>query len=324
MSKVVLVTGGAGYIGSHVCQHLEKQGYTPVTYDNLQGGHRSSVQFGPFVYGNIHDVNALVKTINTYKPSAIFHFASSINVRQSLIDPALYYDNNVVGTLRVLEAMVQTGLRSLIFSSTASVYGPPKYTPIDEAHPKAPTHPYGKSKYIVELMLQDFEKAHGIHSVCLRYFNAAGADPEGKIGEAHFPETHLIPLVIQTALGIRTCLDIYGNSYPTPDGTAIRDYIHVVDLAEAHLKALEWVIKKNESIQLNLGTGSGYSIQEVLQTAERVIGKKINTSLQAPSPDAAILIASSALAKETLNWYPKHSSLENIITTALAWHKKFL
>ncbi|MBM3207213.1 MAG: UDP-glucose 4-epimerase GalE [Chlamydiae bacterium] len=320
--NTILVTGGAGYIGSHVCKALSEAGLTPITYDNFQGGHRWAVQFGPLIEGDIHDTEKLKKTLDLYQPAAVFHLASSINVRESLSDPLKYYHNNVQGTLSLLKAMVESGTTNIVFSSTASVYGNPLETPLKEDHPKRPLHAYGKSKYMVELLLEDFEKAYGIKSVVMRYFNACGADKDGLIGEAHSPETHLIPLVIQTALRQKECLDIYGDTYPTFDGTAIRDYIHVSDLADAHLKALYFLIEKKESLRVNLGTETGFSIRQIIETVEAISGKKVRTNICAPSPDACCLVASSKLANEKLKWYPKNSTIENIIETALAWHTK--
>lgn len=318
----ILVTGGAGYIGSHVCKALAQAGYTPITYDNLKGGYRWAVKWGPFIQNDILNTEALCSVFEQYSPLAVFHLASSINVRESLQDPGKYYHNNVCGTLSLLQAMVRCRISYLVFSSTASIFGNPHYVPMDENHPKAPLHAYGKSKYMVELMLEDFQKAHGLCSAALRYFNAAGADKEGEIGEAHVPETHLIPLVIQTALGQREALDIYGANYNTEDGTAVRDYIHVYDLALAHIKALEWLIANKKSLQVNLGTGQGYSIKQVIESVQQISGKKVMSRISAPSPDAACLVANPSKAFEILHWKPQHSSLEQIVESALGWHTK--
>lgn len=318
----VLVTGGAGYIGSHVCKVLAAYGYIPVTYDHLQGGHSWAIKWGPFVQDDIHNTDGLCAAFRKYQPIAVFHLASSINVRESLVNPAKYYHNNVAGSLSLLQAMTLCQVPHLVFSSTASIYGNPNYLPLDEKHSKAPLHAYGKSKYMVEFMLEDFFRSHGLCSAALRYFNAAGADSESEIGEAHDPETHLIPLVIHTALQKRASLDIYGTNYNTEDGTAVRDYIHVCDLAEAHIKALEWLIHNKRNLQVNLGTGQGYSIRKVIETVETISGKKVASNPSPPSPDAASLVADPSLAFEILQWKPRFSSLSHIVETALNWHSK--
>lgn len=318
----VIVTGGAGYIGSHVCKALALQGYYPITYDNLISGHRSSVRWGPLIEGSIHDIEHLCLVCKTYDPVAVFHLASYINVRESLIDPGKYYHNNTQGTLCVLQAIIKSGVKKMIFSSTGSIFGHSVSELIDEKHPRAPLHPYGKSKLMAEMIIEDFARLHSIHTMCLRYFNACGADSSAEIGEAHLPETHLIPLVIQTALGKRDALEIYGDSYPTPDGTAIRDYIHVSDLADAHIKALEWLITTQASISLNIGTGSGYSVLQIIGAVESITRKKIPKIIKEAAADSPLLIASPALANEILKWHPKHSTLSNIIQTAWLWHTK--
>lgn len=319
-SRPVLVTGGAGFIGSHVCKMLAHSGFTPITYDNFQGGHRWAVRFGPLIEADIHDAEAMKHAIQKYQPIAVFHLASSINVRESLVNPGKYYHNNVIGTLSLLEAMKESDTKFLVFSSTASIFGNPDYIPIDENHPKKPLHAYGKSKYMVEQILEEYQRAHGITSACLRYFNACGADVDGQIGEAHDPETHLIPLVIETALGKRSHISIYGDDYDTEDGTAIRDYIHVTDLAEAHIKALEYLIATKKSFQANLGTGTGYSIKQVIKAVENISGKKVAIQQGPKSPDAACLIASPHQANDLLKWSARHSHLDHIIETALRWH----
>ncbi len=318
----ILVTGGAGYIGSHVCKALYEKGFIPVTFDNFEAGHKWAVQWGPLLEGDIHNEVHVMEALESYKPLAVFHLAASTSVRESLVNPEKYYHNNVIGTLKLLTCMVKANVKKLIFSSTASIFGNPDYVPIDESHIHSPIHAYGKSKYMVELMLKDWERTYGLRSVCLRYFNACGADKSAVVGEAHYPETHLVPLVIQAALKQKTHIDIFGTQYQTKDGTAIRDYIHVSDLATAHLQALDWLIKNEASIQLNLGTGQGYSVKEVIQAVEKITGKSVDQSICPPSPDADRLIASPTLANEKLNWYPIHSSLENIIQTALLWHEK--
>lgn len=321
----ILVVGGAGYIGSHVCKALSESSYVPVTFDNLSTGHAESVQFGPFVHGDIQDETALLEALNHYQPKAVIHLASLINVRDSIVNPALYYEKNLLGTLSLLKAMVKANVFDFVFSSTAAIYGSPQYVPIDENHPKLPLNAYGKTKWAIEGMLEDFSRAYGINFVTLRYFNACGADPEGRIGEAHAPETHLIPLAIQTALGLKPLLQIYGNDYPTPDGTAIRDYVHVLDLASAHLQALYHLARHRTSLQVNLGTGTGYSVRQIIDTVVAHTGKSIQTQILPRLPhDSPLLIADPSLAHKTLNWKPLHSSLSNIISSAYTWHQNQL
>lgn len=319
--RAILVTGGAGYIGSHVCKALLAAGFLPVTYDNLSKGHRWAVKWGPLIEADIHDRVALQKAFQKYGPIAVIHLASFINVRESLVDPGKYYHNNVAGSLSLIEEMCASGIKRLVFSSTASVYGAPQYLPIDEKHPKNPLHAYGKSKHMVEEMLKDFFVSHCLSSLSLRYFNASGADATGEIGEAHDPETHLVPLVLLTALKKRAQLTIYGNDYPTPDGTAIRDYIHVTDLAEAHVKAVQYLLAHEICTQLNLGTGQGYSVQELIRAVEKVTGRSVKAELGKKSPDSPVLVADATKAQETLDWKPNHSDLETIIQTAWRWHE---
>lgn len=317
----VVVVGGAGYIGSHVCQELYENGLTPVVFDDMSGGHPWAVKWGPFIQGSIHDTAALKKVFEEYKPIGVMHFASFIDVRESLKNPGKYYHNNLSGTLSLLQAMVESGILTLIFSSSAAVYGIPAQVPIEEDHPKAPLSPYGRSKWMAEEMLQDFFRAHGLASVSLRYFNAAGADMGGLIGEAHNPETHLIPLLLLTALKKRPHLSLFGTDHNTPDGTPIRDYIHVMDLAEAHFKALEWLLKNRQATALNVGTGMGHSVREVIAAAEKTTGVKIPMEIGPRSPgDPPILVACSKKAKALLSWEPKYSSLNTILQSAWKWH----
>jgi UDP-glucose-4-epimerase GalE len=317
----VIVVGGAGYIGSHVCQKLAEAGYLPVVYDNLSTGHAWAVQFGPLVQGDLEDEWALLTMLDKYRPEAVIHMASLINVRDSIVSPGLYYEKNLFGTLTLLKAMVRVGIFDLVFSSTAAIYGAPRYTPIDEDHPKAPLNAYGKTKWAVEGMLEDFSHAHGLRFAALRYFNACGADPKGALGEAHEPETHLIPLVIRAALGLQERLAIYGDDYPTTDGTAIRDYVHVVDLADAHLKALSYLFENKRSLQVNLGTGAGYSVRQVIDAIERHSQKKVPVEIVPRlAHDSPVLVADPTLAKKTLHWRPRLSDLPTIIATAWAWH----
>jgi UDP-arabinose 4-epimerase len=319
------VSGGAGYIGSQVCKHLKESGYIPVTLDNLSQGHLWSVQWGPLVQADIQDERKVKEAIHTFKPIAAIHLASSINVRDSLRDPFFYYENNVTATLQFLKTLTECGVTNFVFSSSAAVYGQPTTVPIPEEHLKLPLHPYGKSKLMVEEMLQDLSRAHGMRFAALRYFNAAGADLEGKIGEAHDPETHLIPLAILAALGLRPSLKIFGRDFPTPDGTAIRDYIHVQDLAAAHLKALLWILSEKKNLIVNLGTGTGHSVKEVIDAVEKITGRKIPLE-ESPrvAEDPTALVANATKAKKLLEWEPRYSSLETIIETACSWHQKHL
>jgi len=316
----VLVVGGAGYIGSHVCKALSDAGITPVTFDNLSTGHSWAVQYGPFIQGDLEDDLDFI--FQKYPIKAVLHLASLINVRDSIVNPALYYEKNLIGTLSLLKAMRGAGVLHLVFSSTAAIYGAPQSIPIDELHPKRPLNAYGKTKWAIEGMLEDFSHAYGLKFAALRYFNACGADPSGKIGEAHEPETHLIPLVIRTALGLQNSLQIYGNNYPTPDGTAIRDYVHVLDLASAHLKALDYLLNTGESLQVNLGTGSGYSVQEIIDEVALFSQREIRTEiLPRLDHDSPILVADPTVAKKILKWNPEYSDLPNIISSAWNWQQ---
>lgn len=325
LTRVVLVTGGAGYIGSHVCKCLHAAGFLPVVLDNFSQGHRSAVRWGPLIEAAIDGAKAVAQAIRQYKPIGVIHLASSINVRDSIRDPLFYYENNVIATLRLLEILRGEGVRHFVFSSSAAVYGQPKTLPIHEDHEKMPLHPYGKSKLIVEEVLRDLSAAHGVRFAALRYFNAAGADPDGEIGEAHNPETHLIPLAILSALGKRGPFKIFGRDFPTADGTAVRDYIHVTDLAEAHLAALLWILREDQNLTLNLGTGQGYSVQQVLDEVGRIVGKAVPVEEGARVPeDPTALVADPTRANSVLGWEPRYSDLPTIIETALAWHDKSL
>ncbi len=313
----VLVVGGAGYIGSHTCKALSQKGYTPIVYDNLQNGHKWAAKFGPLVVGDLHDGPFLDQTFKTYKPVAVLHFASSIDCRASMNQPALYYRNNVAGSLNLLDAMQKNGVLKLVFSSTAAVYGFPESETIAESHPCKPVNVYGNTKWMVEQMIHDFEKAHGFSAVIVRYFNAAGADPDGELGEAHNPETHLIPLAIQTALEKQAHLNVFG------DGSAIRDYIHVSDLAAAHVKALEWLLSDKGPMTFNLGTGTGYSLNDVLEMVEKVAQRPIKRLMQPKNPhEPHQLVADSLQAQEALDWTPLLSDLETIVSTAYRWHER--
>lgn len=317
----VLVVGGAGYIGSHMVKILGNLNYSVTTLDDLTSGYRDAVVCGDFVQGNIAD-SALVNDLLSRKFDAVFHFASSIEVAESMQFPDKYYQNNVVNTLNLLHCMIANNVKKFIFSSTAATFGEPQYIPIDERHPQNPINPYGRTKLIVEQALSDYDKAYGLRSVSLRYFNAAGADPEGHLGERHHPETHLIPLVLQAASGRREHIKVYGRDYETPDGTCIRDYIHVNDLGSAHRLALESLMEGKGSQAYNLGNGSGYSVQEIINTAERVTGRTISI-VNAPRRvgDPAVLVADSTLARNNLGCSPQFSELATIIAHAWKWEK---
>jgi UDP-glucose 4-epimerase len=319
----LLVVGGAGYIGSHMVKHLLRRGCDVVTFDNLSTGHRDAVLGGEFVLGDLADRAALDALFSQYQFDAVFHFASFIQVGESVKEPAKYYANNVVNTLKLLDAMVAHGVGRFVFSSTAAVYGEPAYTPIDEAHPKQPINPYGKTKWMVEQILEDYDRAYGLRSIALRYFNAAGADPEGQLGERHDPETHLIPLVLQAASGRRPHISVFGRDYDTPDGTCIRDYIHVTDLADAHWLALDRLMQGAGSAAYNLGNGNGFSVQQVIDTAASVTGRPIPV-VDAPrrEGDPARLVAESAAARKGLGWQPARDDLATIIADAWRWECK--
>lgn len=318
----VLVTGGAGYIGSHACKLLAAKGYVPVTFDNLIYGHRWAVKWGPFEHGDIKDSVRVNEVFSKYRPVAVMHFAAFAYVGESVGKPSKYYLNNVQGVLCLLEAMRTHGIDQFVFSSTCATYGNPLRLPIDESHPQQPINPYGKSKLMVEQILEDFEHAYGMRSVSLRYFNAAGADPDSEIGELHEPETHLIPIVLDVALGDRSSIDIYGNNYDTPDGTCIRDYIHVMDLADAHLRALEYLEKGGHTTAFNLANGNGFSVQEVIEVARRVTGCPIAVQQMPKRPgDPAALVGDAEHAKKVLDWNPRFHDLDTIIETAWRWRQ---
>jgi UDP-arabinose 4-epimerase len=318
----VLVTGGAGYIGSHTCKALARDGFLPVTFDNLSRGHEWAVKWGPLVVGDIADREALRKAFKAHRPVAVIHFAAFAYVGESVTDPAMYYHNNVAGSLSLVRAALDAGVDSIVFSSTCSTYGVPDTLPIDESHEQRPVNPYGATKLAVERMLADFAIAYGMRSVSLRYFNAAGADPEGEIGEYHDPETHALPLAILSALGGKAPFQIFGTDYPTPDGTAIRDYIHVSDLATGHVAALHHLLKGRKSLCINLGTGHGHSVRELVSSVERVSGKRVDVrEASRREGDPPVLIADAGTAMETLGWEPGFTEFDDIVETALAWHK---
>jgi UDP-glucose-4-epimerase GalE len=321
--KCVLVTGGAGYIGAHACKALAAAGYTPITYDNFVYGHPEAVRWGPVEQGDIGDRNKLERVMQKYNPFAVMHFAAYTDVAESVKNPAIYYRNNVAGSLSLLQSMKSCSIDKIIFSSTCATYGMPDQIPLTEDHPQNPISPYGRSKLMIEWILKDFAAAYDLKFVSLRYFNAAGADPDAEIGEDHNPETHLIPLVLDVASGRRNRLDIYGTDYDTPDGTCIRDYIHVSDLAKAHLLALEYLKDDGQSDAFNLANGNGFSVREVMTTAIQVTGCDIPYLESARRPgDQSVLIGSSEKIRKTLGWKASYDRLETIINTAWRWHKK--
>lgn len=319
----LLITGGAGYIGSHTAKALAAKGDCPVVLDNLSQGHRSFVRWGPFVEADLADRAAMERVLREHRIDGVIHFAAYASVGESMAAPGAYFRNNVANTLNLLEAMVPAGVRRLIFSSTCAVYGNPRQVPIAEDHPQEPANPYGESKLFVEKMLKWYEQAFGLGWVALRYFNAAGADPEGLLGEDHSPETHLIPLVIQAALGQRESIEIFGTDYPTPDGTAVRDYIHVNDLASAHLAAWEYLAGGGKPRAFNLGTGTGASVRQVIAEVERCGGRRVAVRECPRRPgDPPELVADAAEAGRVLGWKPEHSALSGIVRTAWAWHAR--
>jgi UDP-glucose-4-epimerase GalE len=319
--KNVLVTGGAGYIGSHTAKALAQAGFQPVVIDNLSLGHQWAVKWGPFIRGDIGDQPLLRRILAEYKIEAVVHLAAYALVGESMENPHKYFHNNVVNSLAMLDVLAGSGVRNIVFSSTCATYGVPVRIPVDESHPQTPVNPYGESKLFVEKMLHWYGEAYGMRSVCLRYFNAAGADPEGEIGEDHDPETRLIPLAILAALGKQPTLRIFGTDYPTPDGTAVRDYIHVSDLAAAHVSSVQYLLAGRESVALNLGTGTGNSVKEVVQAVERIGGLPV-PRVEHPrrAGDPATLVAKAHRAREVLGWTPRFPRLEEIVETAWRWH----
>ena len=317
----ILITGGAGYIGSHTAKAVALAGHVPVTYDNLSTGYRWAVRWGPFIQGDVGNYDLLVSVLRDYAVEAVIHFAASAYVNVSMHSPAEYFQNNSVNSLTLLNAMRKAGARNIVFSSTCATYGLPRQKVLSERHPQNPINPYGESKRFIERALHWYGGAYDIHWVALRYFNAAGADPEGETGEDHDPETHLNPLVISATLCQTAPVAVCGTDYPTPDGTAIRDYVHVMDLASAHIRALEYLLDGGESIALNIGTGKGHSVREVISSVERVSGQLV------PQHDAARregdpprLVARTTLARRVLGWTPKYRDLDETIRTAWRWH----
>jgi len=321
----VLVTGGAGYIGSHAALALEAAGYPVVILDSLEYGHADLVERSlkaELVVGNTCDRTLLDHLFASRNIGAVMHFAAYIAVGESVTDPAKYYRNNVSGTLTLLQAMAAASVQHLVFSSTCAIYGPPQQIPISEDHPQNPISPYAQSKLMVEKMLADFGTAYGLRSVCFRYFNAAGADPQGRLGEDHNPETHLIPLVLMAALGRRESISIFGSDYDTPDGTCIRDYIHVSDLASAHVLGLEYLLQGGACEAFNLGNGNGFSVKQVIETARQVTGRPIQAIACERRPgDPPMLVGSSDKARQCLGWHPHYRDLTDIIAHAWQWHQ---
>lgn len=323
MSDSILVVGGAGYIGAHMVKRLRRAGFPVAVADDLSSGHREAVLGAPLHVGDIGDAAFVDRLLADVRPAAVMHFASCIQVGESVVDPAKYYRNNVAATQVLLDGMRAHGVSRFLFSSTAAIFGDPRYVPIDEAHPKAPINPYGRSKWFVEQMLEDYDRAYGLRSVCLRYFNAAGADPEGELGECHEPETHLVPLVLQVASGRRPHITVYGEDYATPDGTCIRDYIHVDDLAEAHLLALRQLLEGGASARFNLGNGSGYSVREVIEAVRRVTGHPVPVVAGARREgDPPVLVADARAARLALGWQPRYADLDTIVAHAWAWERR--
>ncbi|MFO1062964.1 MAG: UDP-glucose 4-epimerase GalE [Pirellulales bacterium] len=317
----ILVIGGAGYVGSHTVRLLMNSGHEVWVYDNLSRGHRECVPPGRLIIGELSDRNKLVAVFRDYEIEAVVHFAAFALVNESVQHPAIYYQNNVSATLELLEAMRSAGVWRIVFSSTTATYGQPEIVPIAESTLQLPINPYGFTKLVIEHALTDYAHAYGFGCAALRYFNAAGAHPDGSIGEDHSPETHLIPLVLQTALGQRESISVFGTDYPTPDGTCIRDYIHVDDLADAHLKALQ-LLQPGTNFQLNLGTGHGHSVQEVIDACRRVTGKPIRSIVaDRREGDPAELVADSSLAQKTLGWAPRYTDITSIVQTAWNWHQ---
>ena len=320
--ETVLVVGGAGYIGSHTCLDLANKGYKPVVFDNFSNGHREFVKWGPAEEGDIRDRARLDEVLAKHKPSAILHFAALIEVGESVKDPVAFYENNVVGTLTLLSAGQAAGINAFVFSSTCATYGLPQSVPLDEQHRQVPINPYGRTKYIVEQALADYDQYKGLRSVILRYFNAAGADFEGRIGEWHDPETHAIPLAIDAALGRRQGFKVFGSDYETRDGTCVRDYIHVLDLADAHVRAVEYLLRGGDSVALNLGTGTGTTVKELLGAIEDVSHRPFPVEyIGRREGDSHTLVANNDKARDVLGWVPQYD-LSQIISSAWNWHSR--
>lgn len=319
----ILVAGGAGYVGSHACKALALAGHEPIVFDNLSTGHRDFVRWGPLEVGDIRDADRMADVFARHQPDLVMHFAALAYVGESVTDPGSYYDVNINGTRTLLDALIASGGKRIVFSSSCATYGVPERMPIDEQFEQNPINPYGTTKLVAEKMLADYAVAHGLGWVALRYFNAAGADADCEIGEAHDPETHAIPLALEAATGRRASFSLFGTDYPTPDGSAVRDYIHVTDLADAHVRAADYLADGGAPVALNLGTGVGTSLFELVAAIERVSGRKMPLVLADRRPgDPPELYAAAALAREVLGWQPHHSGLDNIVRTALQWMEK--
>jgi UDP-arabinose 4-epimerase len=315
--KVIIVTGGAGFIGSHVCKSLSSRGYLPVTFDNLSTGHREAVKWGPLVVGDVRDAAAFDRAFEQYSPIAVMHFAASAYVGESVAEPAKYYDNNVRGMLNLLDSMLRANVRKLIFSSSCATYGVPEQLPISELTSQAPINPYGRTKLVGEMILADYASAYDLDYIALRYFNVAGADAEGQLVERHDPETHLIPRVLMAVLGAIEHVDIYGDDYPTQDGTCVRDYVHVADIATGHVLALERILSGRGSLKLNLGSGVGYSVKQILQVASEVTGTKVPYAVRPRrAGDPPELLADISAAHLEIGYRPVSSDLKTLIETA--------
>ena len=321
----VLVTGGAGYIGSHTAKALAHAGWEPVVLDDLSMGHRGAVRWGPFVHGNVGNRDLLRQVIGEHRVEGVIHFAACAYVGESVNEPRKYFQNNVANTLALLEVMMDAGVERIVFSSTCATYGLPESPAIGEDHPQRPVNPYGESKLFIERVLHAYGHAYGMRWIDLRYFNAAGADPDGELGEDHDPETHLIPLIAAAALGQRPCIDVFGTDYPTPDGTAIRDFVHVTDLADAHVRALRHLKDGGDSVALNLGTGAGHSVREVIATVEQVGRRSVPVREASRRPgDPPALVADARRAQTVLGWHPQYAALDVIVRTAWDWHEGVL
>jgi UDP-arabinose 4-epimerase len=318
----VLIAGGAGYIGSHAAKALWLAGREPIVFDDLSSGHAHAVRWGPLVRGDIRQADVLRAAIREHKPDAVMHFAARIEVGEGEKNPAHFYDNNVAGTLNLVRVMLEEGVRSLVFSSTCAIYGDPDRLPLTEDLPKKPVSVYGRTKAMTEQMLEDVSRAHGLNFAALRYFNAAGADPDGDIGEEHDPESHLIPNALKAAVGIGGPMKLFGNDYPTPDGTCIRDFVHVTDLAEAHLLAADKLAAGGSNLQLNLGTGQGCTVQDVLKAVEKATGRPVPHTIAPRRPgDAVALYADTTNVRRELGWQPKLSDIDTVVSTAWNFHR---
>jgi UDP-glucose 4-epimerase len=319
----ILVTGGAGYIGSHCCKELSKKGFHPITIDNLVYGHKNFVKWGEFSQGDLGNPADIKKCFSRHKIDAVMHFAAYAYVGESVEDPLKYYENNLRNTIQLLHAVLEHDVKYFVFSSTCATYGNPEKTPIDENHPLNPINPYGRTKRMIEEILGDYQAAYGLKYISLRYFNAAGADPDAEVGEDHDPETHLIPLVLDVAAGKSQAIKVFGTDYQTPDGTCIRDYIHVTDLARAHILALQHLMDGANSSVYNLGNGQGFSVLEVIERARKITGKNITLENSDRRPgDPPVLIASNEKAIKELSWKPQYAEIDDIIGTAWRWHQK--